>query len=85
MNIQTKFVGAFLLFILMLIHIFITVPPNWTYLIAGLVGAGYYSIKVWFIIRCPLQLVLFALEAMIVVASIYYGLWLFRILIQLMM
>lgn len=70
-ELQAIVIGGVVLLMGMAIHIALTTPPVWTFVIAAVVGALYYLGRVWFFFRIPGDLVIFMFEAMIATVVVY--------------
>ncbi len=72
-NLQLLIISVPILLIGLAIHIAFFLPPLWVVFLAGICGGLYYSGRVWFMLRIPGDLVIFAFEA-IIATVVAYGL-----------
>jgi len=70
-ELQAIVIGGLLLLTGMAIHIALTLPPPWTFVVAAVAGTLYYIVRVWFFLRIPGDLVIFIFEAMIATVVAY--------------
>ena len=70
-NLQLIIISGPILLIGMAIHIAFFLPPLWVVFLAGISGGLYYTGRVWFMLRIPGDLIIFAFEAMIATAVAY--------------